>query len=451
MSAMSSFSGLAASCLANSVWEAALVAAAGYLVSRLVNRLGPQFEHTIWVATLIISVVTPALPFLRGLTASLIAVQSPGQHASTILIASQNGLPDSRPVFVLPQAVLWPFLALYGAAILYFAVRLVGSLLGASALLRKAGPASLTPEQVEIWRRCKRSFSLDKAQLLASPVSGPVALGLRSPILLLPDDFPAKCAPQDFLAALSHECAHLKRRDFQKNLFYEAVSLPLCFHPAIWAIKAQVAQTREMVCDAMVMERHMDARSYSRSLLRLATMVALAARVPAIHPIGIFDANILEKRIMRISVKKHQASAFLKYTLLFPAVLNLLSAALTSAAMAVVIEPQSPARNATQNNPYGPVYKVGKDVTAPVVLKSVEAKFPKSAHDAKKGFRAIVLVRLVVDAEGSPRDVQISRSYNADFDAEAIKAVQQYLFKPAMKDGKPVAVAIIIETDFGKY
>jgi protein TonB len=141
----------------------------------------------------------------------------------------------------------------------------------------------------------------------------------------------------------------------------------------------------------------------------------------------------------------------LKYTLLFPAVLILLSAALTSAAMAVVIEPQSPSRNATQNNPYGPVYKVGKDVTAPVVLKSVEAKFPKSAHDAKKGFRAIVLVRLVVDAEGSPRDVQISRSYNADFDAEAVKAVQQYLFKPAMKDGKPVAVAIIIETDFGKY
>ncbi len=68
--------------------------------------------------------------------------------------------------------------------------------------------------------------------------------------------------------------------------------------------------------------------------------------------------------------------------------------------MAVVIEPQSPSQNATQDSPYGPMYKVGKDVTAPVVLKSVEAKFPKSGHDAKKGFHAIVIVRLVVDAEG---------------------------------------------------
>ena len=173
---MSSFSALAASCLANSVWEVPLVTAAGYLVSRLVKRLGPQFEHTVWVATLMISVVTPGLPLLRGLTASLIAAKVPGQHASMILIGSQYGLPDSRPAFVLPQAVLWTFLALYVGAILYFVVRLFGSLLGASALLREAGPASLTSEQDEIWRRCKGPFSLDKARLLASSVSGPVAL-----------------------------------------------------------------------------------------------------------------------------------------------------------------------------------------------------------------------------------------------------------------------------------
>jgi TonB family protein len=448
---MSNFSSIAASCLANSVWEVALVTAAGYLVSRLVRRLGPQFEHTLWVATLMISVVTPALPFLRALSASLVGVQAPGQSASMILIASQNGLPASRPAFVLPQAVLWLLLALYVAAVLYFAGRLVTSLVGASGLLRKAVPALLTPEQDEIWRRCKGPFSMDNAQLLTSPVSGPVALGLRSPILLLPTDFSAKCTPQDLLAALAHECAHLRRRDFQKNLFYEAVSLPFAFHPAIWAIKAQIAQTREMVCDAMVMEHHMDARSYSRSLLRLATMVALAAHVPAIHPIGIFDANILEKRIMRISTKKHQPSALLRYVLLFPAALILLSAALASAAVAIVIEPKSTSGNAPRESPYGPVYEVGKDVTAPTVLKSVEAKFPKSGHDAPKGFHAIVLLHLVVDAEGSPRDVQVSRSYNADFDAEAVKAVQQYFFKPAMKDGRPVAAEIIIEIDFAKY
>jgi len=446
---MSSFFGLAASCLANSVWEVALITGAGYLVSRLVRRLGPQFEHTIWVATLLISVAMPTLPLLRGLTASLIGAQAPGQRASLILIASQNGLPGSRQALAVSHGVLWSLLALYSVAILYFAARLVFSLVGASALVRKAVPVSLTPEQNEIWRRCKGPLSLDKAQLLASPVSGPVALGLRSPILLLPCDFPAQCAAQDFLAALAHECAHLKRRDFQKNLFYEAVSLPLCFHPAIWAVKAQIAQTREMVCDAMVTERHMDARSYSRSLLRLATMVALAARVPAIHPIGIFDANILEKRIMRISIKRHKASAFLKYTQLFPAALILLSAALTSAAMAIVIEPQSPSGNSAQDDSYGPVYKVGKDVSPPVVINSVEAKFSDEARRAK--YQGSCLISLVVDAQGNPQNIRVARALGMGLDEKAIEAIRQYKFRPAIHRGKPVAVAITIEVDFRLY
>jgi periplasmic protein TonB len=85
------------------------------------------------------------------------------------------------------------------------------------------------------------------------------------------------------------------------------------------------------------------------------------------------------------------------------------------------------------------------------VLKSINAEFPKSAQGAKLGFTAIVIVGLVVDSEGSPRNIHISRSYNTDFDAEAIKAIRQYRFKPAMKSGRPVAVQINIEVDFRKY
>lgn len=154
---------------------------------------------------------------------------------------------------------------------------------------------------------------------------------------------------------------------------------------------------------------------------------------------------------MRISMKKHQVGALLKYGLLFPGALILLSAALCSAAMAVVIEPQSATQTAGQASPYGQIYKIGRDVTPPVVIKSVEAEFPKSAHDTKVGFSAIVLVHLIVDAGGTPRDVHIQRSYNADFDAEAIKAIKQYQFNPATHQGKPVAVAITIEVNFKKY
>ncbi len=448
---MSSNSGIVVSYCLNSVWEVALIAAAGWLASRLLRRLGPRTEHTVWVSTLMLAVVMPALPFLRRLIAMLIIPQMAGQQSSIAVLSVQGGAAGQAGVHALSSPVLWAILALYCGSILYFTARLLRSLHGAARLVRQASPLSLTPVQEEMWQRCKRSFSLDKARILASPqVSGPVALGLQEPALLVPPEFAANCTPHDFLAALAHECAHMMRRDFQKNIFYEALGLLLAFHPVSWALKAQIAQTREMVCDGMAAEM-MDSHSYAQSLLRLAAMVAAHAQFATTHAIGhaigIFDANILEKRIMRMTLKRQHISTFLKYGLIVPAMLFLLSVAVGGAAMAVTIEPQSAAQKVEQTSPYGPVYKIGKGVSAPVPLNRVEAKFPKSGHYAK-GFQAIVIARLIVDAEGMPRDIRITRSYNKDFDAEAIKAVKRYRFKPAMRQGKPVAVAIATEIQF---
>jgi TonB family protein len=449
---MFSAGGLIVSILVNSVWQIPLIAGAGWLAARVLRRLGPQAEHSISVVTLMAATLTPVLQPLWRLVVSLSvqgAVQSRLSMAAAIV---RNTGSSGHNIYMLPTAVLWLVFALYFGSVASFAIRLARSLRFTGELLGKAGPIVLTQEQSILWDRCKRSFSLSAVRILGSSrLAGPVALGLREPVLLLPPTFPLKCSPPDFFAALAHECAHIQRRDFTKNLFYEAASLLFAFHPAIWFIKAQIAQTREMVCDAMATESLVESHRYAQSLLRLAALVATAPQLSATPAIGIFDANILEKRIMIMNSRKLPVRALFRLSLLIPTMVILLTVAAGSAAMAVVVEPQSQSQNATQDSPYGPVYKVGKDVTAPVVLKSVEAKFPKSGHDAKMGFHAIVIVRLVVDAEGSPRDVQISRSYNADFDAEAVKAVQQYRFKPAMKDGKPVSVAISIEVDFAKY
>jgi protein TonB len=36
-------------------------------------------------------------------------------------------------------------------------------------------------------------------------------------------------------------------------------------------------------------------------------------------------------------------------------------------------------------------------------------------------------------------------------DEKAMEAIRRYRFKPAMKDGKPVAAAITVEVDFRLY
>jgi TonB family protein len=206
-----------------------------------------------------------------------------------------------------------------------------------------------------------------------------------------------------------------------------------------------------MICDAMATEGLIDSRRYTESLLRLATMVAVGLRVSTTHAIGIFDANILEKRIMRMNLKKPRLSSALKYGLVIPATLFLLSVAVGGAAMAVVIEPPASTQVAEQSQPYGQVYHLGKDVVAPVLISEAQPEFPEAEKGKKDKFDGTCLIGLVVDSSGTVHDVHVKRSLRPDFDAKAVEAVEQYHFKPAMRAGEPVAVALNVQVNFKRF
>jgi periplasmic protein TonB len=97
------------------------------------------------------------------------------------------------------------------------------------------------------------------------------------------------------------------------------------------------------------------------------------------------------------------------------------------------------------------VYKVGGDVSAPVLLYSVEPKMSEEAlHAHVKGN---VWVTINVDKNGNPTHVRVIRGIGPNgaglgLDESAIAAVRQYKFKPAMKNGKPVLVELNIEVSF---
>jgi TonB family protein len=441
-----------ASFVANSVWEVPLIAGAGWLVSRWVKRLGPRVEHVVWVSTLALAVLTPALPLWRWLRGLLYGYAGIDGRSSITFFAADSVKTKVSAGALLTPAVIEVLLLLYGIALLYFSARLGRSLYLTVRLRREASPMVLEPDKAGVWNRCRRALSLEDAMVMSSTqVAGPVAIGFREPVLLLPYGFSEECSVDDFLAAVAHECAHLKRRDFQKNLLYEVVSLVIAFHPATWILKSQIAQTREMICDGVATEELIDSDAYTESLLRLATMVSLGSRVTASHAIGIFDANILEKRVMTINTKRQRHSVFMKYGLIAPAALLLLSVAAGAGAMAVAIAPPTTAKAADQDKPYGPVYKVGQDVSAPKLISSVQPEFPQSARGEHDKWEGRCLVGLVVDETGMPQDVHIVRSLRQDFDEKSIEAVRQYRFQPAMKAGTPVAVSLKVEVKFARF
>lgn len=97
----------------------------------------------------------------------------------------------------------------------------------------------------------------------------------------------------------------------------------------------------------------------------------------------------------------------------------------------------------------GDVYQPGGDVSAPVVVLAPQAEFSDEARRSK--YEGICVVGLIVDAQGNPRNLSVLRHLGMGLDEKALDAVARYRFRPAKKNGKPVAVRIEVQVNFRMY
>jgi len=94
----------------------------------------------------------------------------------------------------------------------------------------------------------------------------------------------------------------------------------------------------------------------------------------------------------------------------------------------------------------GGAYRIGGGVSPPSVLQKVEPEYSEEARKAK--FQGTVILFVVVDEKGNPKDLKVIRPLGLGLDQKAIEAVEKWKFRPGMKDGKPVAVQATIEVNF---
>jgi hypothetical protein len=116
--------------------------------------------------------------------------------------------------------------------------------------------------------------------------------------------------PGELTAVFCHELAHIRRRDFLSNILIELLAVPLFFHPALHWIRRRIQETRELACDDMAAEAMAARHNYAHHLLQLARKMRAAAGIP--QPgcaLGIFEGEILEKRIVNLIEKKTKQSA----------------------------------------------------------------------------------------------------------------------------------------------
>ncbi len=97
----------------------------------------------------------------------------------------------------------------------------------------------------------------------------------------------------------------------------------------------------------------------------------------------------------------------------------------------------------------GGVFRVGGGVSAPRAIDTPDPEYSEEARKTK--YQGTVVLWLIVDPSGHPKDIRTSRSLGMGLDQKAIEAVKRWKFEPAMKDGRPVAVQINVEVNFHLY
>lgn len=439
---MSSLACAVASYSLNALWEIPLIAAGGWASSGLLRRVGVRAQHRVWVAVLLLSVAAPALPLFHGVLPLMFAPAGRGTAAGIVLAGGIGGGAVKTGGFVLPLWLIWSIFGAYLGVLVYFAGRLLWLFAGARTLVRSSVHEALSADAEALWAQVRRSFAVKHVEILhAAGLRGVVTIGAMRPVILLPSDFLEQSAEDDFLSAMGHELAHIERHDYAKNLFYEATSLLAAFHPVIWMVKRQIVQSREMICDAMVAERLVSRRAYRRSLLRLAArmMSTYSVDIPAV---GIFDANILEKRIMAMKTKRSVPGRMLRAGLAGCAALLLVG--LLAAGSALAKRVQEPAKDHAAT--VGKVYDVGHGVKPPFAIFTPEPKFSREAR--RKKYQGTVNLQVVITPEGRVADIHLLNHLKMGLDEQAIKSVKRYRFKPATLHGHPVAVRMVVEVAF---
>jgi beta-lactamase regulating signal transducer with metallopeptidase domain len=305
--------------LANALWQVPLLATAAWLVVRITQPRA-AIQYWIWIAVLVAAVsfpaarvnATPANPLADApLTRAAIAA-SP--QTTTPVNRSQHrafwpALPSAiQPIHLGPRTTR-AIVALYGFAILFSLYRLTFSFYAARRLVRDARATTLPADvSSDLIALADAHHILIPSVRESSQLIGPVAIGTTLPSILLPENFFSHSAPE-IKAALWHEMAHLRRRDYLVNLLCRIISVPIDWHPATHAMHQRIRSSRELACDAMAAGELQSPTDYATCLVGLAQSMLPDSRHPRTHSaLGLFDNNKFEERIMQLIATKSPRS-----------------------------------------------------------------------------------------------------------------------------------------------
>ncbi|HXH40864.1 MAG TPA: M56 family metallopeptidase [Thermoanaerobaculia bacterium] len=277
--------------------ESTLLLAMALLIAPM-PRLAARTRYAVVFAGLMtFAIPSAAVPGLL----SRIGIDLTRMPKGTILIDALGPLTSTN----LPatRAPIWPLIAItfWLAIAAAFAARAaVRGREGVRLALWGALDADAR-ELVVLARACTRAGVTGTVRLVQSPsITTPVTFGVLRSVIAIPAG--TQLSGTELETILTHECAHIARRDSFLGIVESIAGCVLWFHPLVWIARRVLDAAREEACDAVVIASG-DASVYVTALGK----VCGAAIAPRAAGISCIVSNTIRERmdaIMRFGTRR---------------------------------------------------------------------------------------------------------------------------------------------------
>lgn len=244
--------------------------------------LSSELQSWLWATAFVVTTLLPFMTFVQAPVSGVIVEQHVADSEAGLLVPVSRVLASERAgknlksadnewnvsALVIYKMIngLYLFLIVWALGSAWRAVSVSRSVYRTGRLISSATPMAAKHKMP----------GMNAFPILTTPMaSTPMAVGLISPVILLPQ-FLVEHFDSDRLAPIVlHELAHIERRDLWLGLFQETLAIVFWWSPVTRVINHKIHITRELACDIRAAKRLSSGKRYAQALLDCAELMLI--------------------------------------------------------------------------------------------------------------------------------------------------------------------------------
>ena len=235
---------------------------------------------------------------------------------------------------------------------------------------------------------------------------------------------------------LKHEAVHVRQIHSLDRLVYGMVGSIMWFNPAVWFLRKELIATHEFLAD-QASSAEIGVDRYGNTLLELSMNSGPEILGATVNTFS--NPSLTKTRFDMMNTKRSTSNRLWNYAILFPTLLAIMIMFNTEAQQALDQEKGNDWVH--EKVEVMPEFPGGKKELFNYMIAKI--KYPNDAE--KAGVEGKVMVKFVVDVDGSIVNVQAKNSVYPSIDKQAIEVVSSMpKWTPGMQDGKAVKVEMVL-------